>query len=234
MFFLCFFFVTFLSHYWDTIIGSISSEFVFISVLTIVSLSQVLSKLNRLFILFSHHWDNILGFVSIYVLFHWFHILFQSILFLFSFASLGCHPKVYVGLIIYSLHFSSIELNPRLNLSLIFDPMVCHQQDTILGKPSYVLYQFILCSFAFSSLGHHPRFFLSLFFVHLVSYHPRFYYGDAVVLGSIQVSLSSFSFSLSVHHPRFYLGFFLSSFGFSTLRHYPRFYQTLIVCSFGL
>ena len=174
-------------------------------------------------------------------------VLLQSILSLFSLASLGCHPKVYVGLIIYSLHFSSIELNPRLNLSFIFDPMVCHQQDTILCSISvyslfiwflimetlsWVLSILIICSFAFSSLGHHPRFFLSLLFIW---FH--------IILSSImemrsqvlsRFLLSSFSFSLSVHHPRFYLSFFVSSFGFSTLRHYHRFYQTLIVCSFGL
>ena len=128
-------------------------------------------------------------------------VLLQSILSLFSLASLGCHPKVYVGLIIYSLHFSSIELNPRLNLSFIFDPMVCHQQDTILCSISvYSLFIWFLImetlSWVLSILNHLFICFLiigtssqvlSQFIVHLVSYHPKFYYGDAV-LGSIQVS----------------------------------------------
>ena len=169
-------------------------------------------------------------------------VLLQSILSLFSLASLGCHPKVYVGLIIYSLHFSSIELNPRLNLSFIFDPMVC-QQFSILVYSLFIWFLIMeTLSWVLSILNHLFICFLiigtssqvlSQFIVHLVSYHPKFYYGDAV-LGSIQVSPFFLQFLIVGTPSQVLSQFFLSSFGFSTLRHYHRFYQTLIVCSFGL
>ena len=139
-------------------------------------------------------------------LFDWFlnigttsQVLFQSILSLFAFAS--------------------IELNPRLNLSFISYPMVCHQQDTILGKPSYVLYQFILlfiwflimetlsqvlsklnvCSFGFSSLGQYPMFYMSLFVFPSLGHHPRLYQS---------LNVSSFCFLSIGPHPRLNLSFF--------------------------
>ena len=89
----------------------------------------------------------------------------------------------------------------------------------IIGLQSWVLSQFILCSFGFSSLQHycsfywslivcsfgfsslehHPMFFVILFFGHL-GYHPRFY---------LYLIIFLFGFSLSLeHHTRFYLNFF--------------------------
>ena len=138
---LSFFFVPLVSHHHP--IYSL-----FIQFLIIRTPSQVLCKLNYLFLWFlfigrqrfflhlvSHHWGTILGSILVYSLFFFFWFF-----------------------IIWTL--------------------------------SYVLSQFLLCYFCFSSLGHHHRFDLSLFFV-------------------------SFGFSFVGHYPRFYLSSIVGSFGFS-------------------
>ena len=171
MVFLCFFFVTFLSHHWDTIIGSISFESVLISVLTVVSLSQVLSKLYRLSCDFSSlgHYPR----------------CYLGLLFVHSvFSSLGKHPWFCLYLCFIPLVSHPQDFILCSNFNRFF---LCF---CINATPSQVLSQFILysfcfsplesyhrfylslmnCMFGFSSIGHHPRFNVSLFFVHFISH----------------------------------------------------------------
>ena len=114
----------------------------------------------------------------------------------FGFLSWRQHTRFNLSSIIGSFGFSSSLGNDHVfNQTSIFVPLISHPLETILlsilvyshigtplyvlskpnylfiGTPSYVLSQFILCSFGFSSLGHHPRYYLSLFFLHLVSHH---------------------------------------------------------------
>ena len=92
---------------------------------------------------------------------------------------------------------------------------------------SLVLFQFILSSFGFSSLGHYPRFDLSLFII-IIFFIIR---TPSYVLS--QFLLCYFCFSSLGHHHRFDLSLFFVSFGFSFVGHYPRFYLSSIVGSFS-
>ena len=136
----------------------------------------------------------------------------------FSFSSLGHHPRFCVNLIVCSFGFLSLGDYRWFYLNLFFLHLVSHHWGTILGSilvyslffffiirtPSYVLSQFLLCYFCFSSLRQHHRFDLSLFFV-------------------------SFKFSSFGHYLGFYLSSIVGSFSFSlSLGCEPRFNLTVV------
>ena len=152
----------------------------------------------------------------------------------FGFLSLGQHTIFYLSSIIGSFGFSSsLWNNDVFNQTSIFVPLISHPLETILlsilvysrigtplyvlsklnylfvGTPSYVLSQFILCSFGFSSLGHHPRYYLSLLF--LVSHH------QYTVLGFISIYSLFLWISSLVSHSRFYLRLIVCSLRLITL-----------------
>ena len=134
-----------------------------------------------------------------------------------------------------NFHLCSFGDHPTFNLSLFshWDTSLCSFQtklfvhwDTILRSISIyslfiwfliirtlsqVLSQFILSSFGFSSLGHHPRYYLSLFFLQLVSHH-RY-----TILGFISIYSLFLWFSSLVSHSRFYLRLIVCSLRLITL-----------------
>ena len=131
------FFVHFIYHHWDAILGLFKLNPQFVWLLIIGKPFQVLLKLNRLFLRFL-----IIGTPSL--------VLSQIILCSFCFLSLGHHPRLYklnclilwilvIGtqsqvlskFILWSFNFLSVGCHPRFYLTLVH--LLSHHWDTLLG-----------------------------------------------------------------------------------------------------
>ena len=156
-----YFFIPFVFHHRNTVLGSNYVEFLFIWFPIIRIWSYVLPKISRLFLSFliivKQSW-----FLSMFVLssfgFQTFgcHPMFYRFIVRSSyFQSLGSHPKLYLWLFICSLDLSSLGTHPRLYMVIVSS----FGFQSLRSYPRFYPCLFVCC-FCFSSLGRYPRLYL--------------------------------------------------------------------------